>query len=378
MRIGIDARMLGPKQAGLGRYLEELIKHFKTLNWPENTELVFFLKKENFANFDLEIPGVKITKELAEIPWYSLKEQTHFPYILRKAKLDLVHFPHFNVPILYNGKFVVTIHDLIMYHFPREEASTLGPVKYWIKDRVHRLVLRHAIKKAHKIITPSIFTKNDLIKTLNAPEEKIIVTHLAAEKNLLSDMPTTNSATTIFQKQIIGRPYILYVGNAYPHKNLETLIEAWKIFNSEYSKNYDLILAGKKNYFYKKLILKYNTVHNLKFAGFVPDEELPKLYRGASAYVFPSLYEGFGLPPLEVMQYYVPVISSSASCLPEILQDAAYYFDATDPKNIAHAINKILTDKNLRLNLNAKAQELLPKYSWKKTATLTQSIYFEQ
>jgi len=179
------------------------------------------------------------------------------------------------------------------------------------------------------------------------------------------------------KKYNITKPYWLYVGVAYPHKNLETLLYAWEIFCNHYDNNYQLVLVGNKNYFYKRLekIIQEKNIQNVIVTGFIPDLELPTLYKNASLYVFPSLYEGFGLPPLEAMQYNLPIISSERTCLPEILGDAALYFDPTNPNNIAKTAKLVLQDKNTTQKLIKNGQKILQKYSWQTTATKTLSIY---
>lgn len=369
MRIGIDARLYGPKQGGLGRYIEQLIRHLEQTD--EHNEYVIFLRKDNWDEFKPTKPNFK--KALANIPWYSWQEQILLPFIVKMKKLDLIHFPHWNVPLIYNKPFIVTIHDLIMYHYPRQEASTHGPLVYWFKDKVHHLVLRQAVKKAKQIIVPTEFTKQDIHQSLNVPLNKISVTHLApyTTKN------QSTKADNILQKYNITKPFVLYVGVAYPHKNLHRLVQAWKIFTEKYGDNYQLVLVGKKNYFYNQLLDsdKAKQLNNLVYIDYLDDQLLAELYASASLYIFPSLYEGFGLPPLEAMTYGVPVASANTTCLPEILRDAAIYFDPENIEEMIRAIHLGLHDQNLRQRLKKAAQHILTKYSWEKTAQQTLRIY---
>lgn len=368
MRIGIDARMYGPKQGGLGRYIEQLILHLEKID--TQNEYTIFLRKENWGDYQPNNP--KFSKVLADIHWYSWAEQLVLSTIINKEKIDLMHFPHWNIPLFYNKNFVVTIHDLLLLHFPTRQASTLGPISYFLKNKAYKIILNHAVKKANKIITISNFTKQDIIKTFGVDNQKIITAHLAPQ-------PTQDYAApfSLHDKYCIHKPYWLYVGVAYPHKNLERLIDGWKIFYDQHSPDYQLVLVGKKNYFYKKLTdyIEKKQARDVILTGFVPDLELPELYRNASLYVFPSLYEGFGLPPLEAMQYDLPVISSRETCLPEILQDAAEYFNPKDPQAIASSANLILTNPTVRTNLIENGRKLLQKYSWKTTASATLQIY---
>jgi len=365
MRIGIDARLLGTRQGGLGRYLEQLLTHLeKILATEPNFELVIFLRQENFN--DYHPTNIRIKKVLANIKWYTWREQFFLSKIIKKEKIDLMHFPHWNIPLFYHNPFVVTIHDLLLLHYHTRTASTLGPITYFIKNLAYKIVLRHAIKKSKQIITPSEFTKNDIAKIFNIPKEKITVTHLAPTK-LYSD--TSNKK--------MAKPYVLYVGVAYPHKNLPLLIDAWKIFCDKYGNDFQLVLAGKINYFYQQLInkTKKEKITNIIFTNYVSDKELAELYQHASLYIFPSLYEGFGLPGLEAMQYNVPVLSSEYGSLPEVFGKAALYNNFKFPLNVAEIIHQALTDQNLRAQLIGEGQKVIHSYSWDTTAQLTWEIY---
>lgn len=363
MKIVIDARMYGARQGGLGRYIEQLILNLEKID--KENQYIILLRLENYPLYQPKNPNFQ--KIMVDIPWYGWKEQFFLPKIIKKLKADLVHFPHWNVPLFFNGNFVVTIHDLLLLHYPSRRASTLSPLLYWMKNQIFLLVLKHAVKTARQIITVSEFSKKDLMETLKIKSEKIIVTLLSPfENHAFTD-------TDLTKKYNITKPYWLYVGVAYPHKNLEALLSAWEIFYKQYSCNYQLVLAGNKNYFYERLekIIKEKNIKNVILTDFVPDTELPNLYKKAALYVFPSLYEGFGLPPLEAMQYNLPVISSERTCLPEILGDAALYFDPTSPDEIAQTAHLVLSDKNTSEKLQKNGQKILQKYSWKTVAEKT-------
>ncbi len=379
MKIGIDARMYGPEHSGLGRYIEQLVEQLKILD--DTNEYVIFLKREQYDTFRL--PNKKWKKVLADIHWYTVGEQVKFPFLIQKEDVDVMHFPHWNVPLLYRGQFVLTIHDLIMFHFPRPEATTHGPFMYAFKDFVHRFVVRMAAKRATHIITTSEFTKHDIAETLNVDVKKISVTYQAPLK--ISECRMQN-AELFLQKHNIQKPYVLYVGNAYPHKNLERLIEAWNIFSEEHT-TYQLVLAGKNSLFYERLKniaaekqsvsteVMPDKFHNVVFTGYVSDEELNVLYTNAHLFVFPSLYEGFGLPPLEAMTHGVPVVSSSASCMPEVLGSAAMYFDPEDVQDIARVVEAGVQNADMRYDMKQKATGELQRYSWKNLAKKTLQIY---
>jgi glycosyltransferase involved in cell wall biosynthesis len=222
MKIGIDARFYGPIGKGLGRYTQKLIENLEKFD-NENSYFIF-LKKENFDEYVPKKPNFK--KVLADFRWYTFSEQIKFPILIRKYNLDLMHFPHFNVPILYSGKFIVTIHDLILLHFPTIRSSTLSPFVFKIKFLAYRIVIRLAISRSEKIIAVSNFTKNDILKNYSdINSEKIEVTYEACEDFC---MLSPNKDEEIISKYGIRKPYIMYVGNAYPHKNLEKLILVFK------------------------------------------------------------------------------------------------------------------------------------------------------
>lgn len=371
MRIGIDARLYGPKHRGIGRYIQKLIENLEKID--SVNDYIVFLGRDNLEEYE---PTAKnFIKKTAPFRWYSLREQVLMPLLLKKENLDLVHFPHFNVPLLFRGKFIVTIHDLIIYHFPNQRATTLPKWIYKIKILGSRLVLKNALERALKIITPSNYTKQDIILNFTIPEKKIIVTYLSAT-DYLGQTPRVGGS------QNLPVPYLLYVGAAYPHKNLERLIAAFKRLVLKYNLDLNLVLVGRKDFFYQRLENWINSLTELSkirdriiFWGEVPDSKLPELYKNASVFVYPSLYEGFGLPPLEAMNYRAPVAAALSSSLPEVLGQSCLYFDPKDPEEIARTINKIIKDEFLRESLIEKGFEQVKRYSWENCAKETLMVY---
>lgn len=363
MKIGIDCRMMS-SNFGIGRYVQQLVKYL--LEIDQENQYVLFVNSANYDECEIA-NNTNIKKVIADIPWYSWQEQTKFKKIIDQEKVDLMHFPHWNIPLLYNKPFVVTIHDLIMYHYARPEATTRGRIMFWIKDKVHRIVVKRAVKKAKKIIVTSEFTKQDVRNTLKAPFEKMSVTYQAPFELKIEDLR--------FKNEVIDKPYVMCVGSAYPHKNLEGLLKAWQIFKEKYNTDYKLILVGRSSYFYNNLKSKILNLKSVVHLDNVSDDELINLYQNASLYVFPSLYEGFGLPPLEAMQNGAVVASSNRSCLPEVLGEAAIYFDPENYEQMAEVIYNGLTNENTRFELKNSAQNLLKTYSWSKLAKETLNIY---
>lgn len=367
-RIGIDARFYGPLGKGLGRYTEEVVDNIIKLD--QDNEYVIFLRRENFNDFKCE--GIRVKKTLADISWYSLAEQLILPFYIWRERLDLMHFPHFNVPLFCPVKFVVTIHDLILIKFPTERATTLGPLVYRIKNLAYKIVIWLAVKRAKKILAVSEFTKNDIIRQFKVKPEKIAVTYEGVAELQMKPHPNPLLSK---ERGLITQPYLLYVGNAYPHKNLEGLIRVFAKIN-ENIPNLKLVLVGKEDYFYNRL-KQYakNFSANVIFPGYVPDKELARLYQNALIYVFPSFYEGFGLSPLEAMARGLVVVSSNKTCLPEILGSAGLYFNPVDETDMKHKIEQALADKELRTKLISRGYLQAKKYSWLDCAEKTLEVY---
>ncbi len=367
MKIGIDARMI--KATGIGRYTFNLVENLAKLD--QENEYFIMLKKSEFESF--KMPGSNFKKVLADFHWYGLVEQIKFPKLLDSLNLDLMHFPHFNVPILYKGKFIVTIHDLTLHRHKTNRASTKSFLTYNLKHLVYKMIIKNAVKKSFKIITPSKFTKEEIANNFKIPKEKIVVTYEGGPSSKLSIIPEDDK---ILEKFNLKQPFLLYVGNAYPHKNLENLVYSLKFLSG----NISLALVGKIDEFserIKKIVQNLNFKERVVFTDFVVDRQLYYLYKKAALYVFPSFSEGFGLPPLEAMSQGVPVASSNYSCLPEILGDSALYFDPKSPKDIAEKINMILTNERLKKSFMEKGLEQIKKYSWEKMAKETLNVYKE-
>lgn len=363
MKIGIDARMLGER--GIGRYIEQLIKSLEKI---DNENQYYIILTNN--NFDKYTPkNTNFHKIKANFRWYSIKEQLFFPLFLNKFNFDLVHFTHFNVPILYKNPYVVTIHDLIILKFPTIRATTLSPIKYKIKKFFSKLVIKNAIKKSKSVIAVSEFTKNDIVSYFNLKYEfkdKINITYEGVTK---LNINIENENIEDVEKL---KPYIIYVGSAYPHKNLEKLCEAFKDIS-----NLNLVLVGKKDFFYNRLEKDFKDLINKKIflTGYLNDKDLSIYFKNALFYIFPSFYEGFGLAPLEAMQYGLPILSSNLSCLPEILKDSAEYFNPNSVEDIKIAINKLKDNPQRLEELKNIGLLFYRRYSWLDLANKTLEIY---
>jgi len=381
MTIGIDARFYGPVGKGLGRYTQGLADNIIKVDLAN--KYVIFLGKENYSAFQSNSPRVK--KVMVNIGWYGFKEQLLFPFYIWRERLDLMHFPHFNVPLACPVKIAGTIHYLILFKYPTLRATTLNWLFYKIKNLVYKLVILSAVKRAQKIIAVSEFTKDDIVNQFKIPSDKVVVTYQGVAESLIGKQKNQNSADNkkFLLSNKITDPYLLYVGNVYPHKNLEGLINVFQKVVLKH-KELQLVLVGKEDYFYNRL-KKYakklnlwqenNIDSKIVFSGFAPDDKLNILYKQALFYVFPSFYEGFGLPPLEAMANGCPVASSNRTCLPEILGQSACYFDPADQNDMYDQIGQLISNNNLREQLVSKGYEQIKKYSWQTFVQKTLTVY---
>jgi len=374
-RVGIDARFYGPIGKGLGRYTQEIVDNLIKLDTLN--EYIIFLYKDNYDEFECD--GERVKKIKVNIRWYTLAEQLIYPFIIWRARLDLMFFPHFNMPAFTPRKYIITIHDLILTKFPTVRATTLAPWLYKIKNLAYKIIIKLAVRRAKKIITVSNFTKNDLVDYFKLDKKKIVVTYEGVanlNKNRDDLFTETQEDQKVLSKYNITKPYLLYVGNAYPHKNLESLVEVLPEIRKKHS-DLSLVMVGKEDYFYARLKENILEKTNIIFTDFVTDEDLEILFKNALVYVFPSKYEGFGLPPLEAMAKGCPVVSSNASCLPEILGEAAEYFDPENREEMKNSINKVIVDKKLRGDLIEKGYKQAKKYNWWECANETYVVIRE-
>lgn len=355
-KIVIDMRMFGPSDAGLGRYNQQLLAELVKLDL-ENHYYILFSKKQ-----EIELPD-NFKQVVVPYRWYTLAEQISLPRFIDKLQPDIVHFTHFNVPIFYRGKFVVTIHDLVMNHFSDRSTTTRSKLFFWIKRFGYKAVIKHAVKKAEKIITISEFVKDDILSAYKIAEDKIEVIYEGVSK--LPDIGRQDK-----------QDYILYVGNAYPHKNLTFLIKSFEKFCLK-NQHTDLLLVGHDSYFYQRLkeVVPDSIKSRVIFKHGVGDDKLVQYYAQAKAFVFPSLYEGFGLPGLEALQFSLPVAAARAGSLPEILGEGAVYFDPKNVEQCSATLQSVIGDEKIINELTTVGKKVLAKYSWTNTARQTLRIF---
>ena len=374
MKIVIDCRMYGLEHAGIGRYVENLVRELskrQRQSRGKGFELVLFFRRKDKKRLTIE-PFDHLTIIEADYPHYSLREQIFLPWILYRAKCDLVHFPHFNVPIFYPGKYVVTIHDLIKHASRGRETTTKAPLLYWLKYLGYRVVFWNAVKRAKKILVPSEWVKNELIKQYHLEPAKVVVTYEGVDEKLRIANCELRIKNAILEKYKIKKPFVVYTGSLYPHKNIERLIKATK------SLNLSLVIVCSRNVFWERIRKRVEELGAEKFVnlvGFVPDEELVKIYQEAVALVQPSLMEGFDLTVVEAMTAGLPVIVSDIPVHREICGQAALYFDPKSIDDISSKLELVSRDLNLRNKLRDFGFNQAKKYDWKKTVRQTLKVY---
>lgn len=378
MKIGIDARMFSDSFTGIGRYNFELTKRFfvsHIANCQLPIEWVMFMNEPEYSKF--HFPS-HVRKVLVNASHYSFAEQWKFWRILEKEKCDLIHFTHFNAPLLYKGKFITTIHDTTISFYPGKKMNS------WWRKLAYNRVIHHAIDGAEKIITVSDNTNQDVLKLFQTPKKKIVTIWNGIGEEF-TDFPEIEKES-IRQKFNLGKEFLLYTGNWREHKNLPRLIEAFglilkdsqKLSGPKHLKDLKLVITGKKDHYYPEVeqtVKKLCLEESVKFIGLVTKSDLVRLYAAATVFVFPSLYEGFGLPPLESMQAGTPVVASKISSIPEICGEAVEYFDPHDVSDMSHAIIRVLTQEKLRETLVQKGFERVQHFSWDRAAEETLKVY---
>lgn len=364
--IALDLRFYRSGTGGIGRYSRNLLAELLKLD-PE-TNYTAIITPADEAEFTLTAPN--LTKQVVDIPHFSVSEQRQLPAILNQGNFDLVHFANFNHPILYRGKFVVTIHDIIMHLFPGsfQRGSLL-----------HRLAYNKVFndcKRAERIIVPSQSTRDDLVDKLKFPPQKIVITLEGSEAGFA---PQPAEKVGELKKRLhLPERYLLFVSRWERYKGLPVLLEAHQKL-AEKMPDLGLVICGKpdgQNPDVAELVASAKK-NNPKVItpGFVSDEDLITLYAGAAAYVHPSWYEGFGIMILEAFAAGAPVITSNVSSLPEVVGDAGLLVDPHSTSELMAAITRILTEPTLAAELKQKGLERVKQYSWTKMAEQTLAVY---
>ncbi len=388
MKILIDCRFWGEKHTGLGRYTKNLVESL--LVNDKNNQYLLLLSDDDIAWFKNKKLKQNVSFIACNYPHYSLREQLLLPFLLNKLKPDIVHFPHFNVPVLWWGRFVVTIHDLIKHYSRGMETTTRHPWIYLIKYWGYKLVIKMAVERAEKIIVPSNYVKKQITSVYPKVAKKIQVIYEGIDEKFKNSKPIRQLAdqnskiiNVVLSKYNIKQPFIIYVGNAYPHKNLRRLILAVKMFNLSSERdnklNINLVISCARDIFWQRLkkeVYELKAEHFITLSGFITDNDMVAIYSQAQAFISASTMEGFGLPALEAMSIGCPVICSDIPVFREIYGNVITYFNPYDTDDIREKIGQILTlSKAKREKLKQEYKKQIKQYSWDRTAEETVKIY---
>jgi glycosyltransferase involved in cell wall biosynthesis len=355
-RIVIDARIAG---SSTGVYAENLLNHLQAID--TKNEYVVLLRKEGSWT-----PTAKNFRTVvAPFKDYTFSEQFGFAKLLYSLKPDLVHFIMPQQPLLYIGKRVTTVHDLTLVRY---ENIDMNPIVYKIRKGIFTLLLRNVVRRSKAVLTGTEYVRKDVLAfTSMRYSDKVITTLEAGD-------PLAGKSEEI--KELKGKKFIFFVGNAFPYKNLRRIVEGYMSVKTTHPE-LELVFAGKKDYFYEQIeeFVNQNGVKDVHILGFISEGAKRWLFQNAEAYVVASLSEGFHIPGLEAMYEGCPVISSSATCLPEVYADAARYFDPASTRELAEAITDILEKPKLRKDLVTRGHERVKQFSWARMAQETKDVY---
>lgn len=366
MNFALDARGINwYKGTGIGTYTDNLLKYMLINN--ENDSLHIFWSGDNYKQYKNENSHIIMTSK----KYHKFFEQNYFPSYIRNNDISVLHVPQNGIGLSDNipCKKVVTVHDLIPYIIP--ETVGRGYLLKFLK------FMPDIIAMSDAIITVSTESKNTILKFFPIDEKKIYVIPLAADSKYLP-LNKNTCKNVVKTKFNISKPFILYLGGFSPRKNVKSLIYAFKKSISNLDKEYDLVLAGSDRnecQEIKSLINDLNISDNIKFTGFLEEELLPIFYNSCDLFVYPSLYEGFGLPPLEAMCCGAPVLSSNLSSIPEVVGTGGILVNPTDVNELSDNIIKILNNIELQDELKSNALNRAKKFSWSITAKKTLDVY---
>ena len=364
MRVAIDARKV--HDFGIGTYTRNLLRHLARMD--RETEYVLLCQAMDLGLAAQLGPNFRAVLEPS--PNYSIREQIHVPWVLRRERPDVFHAPHYVLPPAVPCRSVVTIHDCIHLMFPQylpnRAAYVYARASMWM-----------AARRSDLILTVSEASKRDILRFFNVPPEKIVVVYNAIDERFRAT-PSEEDVARVRERYQLDHGFVLYVGNIKPHKNLVRLIEAFDALRKGGFEHLKLLIIGDE---ISKLPALRRAVHehklhkHVRFLGYLPDETLAVLYRLAAVFVFPSLYEGFGLPPLEAMASGTPVVTSNVSSLPEVAGGAAVLVDPYDVRSIVDGITRVLTDPVLAAELRARGIERAREFSWERSVARTRELY---
>ncbi len=362
MKIGIETNILSIDKAGAGVYTKELTSRLKTID-KENSYhfLKFGAGNRNRGIFS------KLNGLACDIFWM----QFILSRELKKHKLDLLHCPAFKAPLKSPVPLVVTFYDIHILKHPHD-------YNLWLSSYLNFMLPKIA-KTADKIITISEFSRRDIVNTLSIPEEKVTVTYCGVNDTF---RVTTDNAlkNNILKKYKLNKKFILYVGALQPRKNIPALLKAYSELKKNHGFDYDLVLVGSTGWRNKRiftLIEKLGLNNDVRFLGHVPEADLPVIYSLAEFFVYPTFFEGFGMPVLEAMSCGCPVITSDTSSLPEVVGDAGIMVDPGNTQELKNAMLRLSRDHSLKNELKEKGIRRAKMFSWDKCARETLGVYKE-
>jgi glycosyltransferase involved in cell wall biosynthesis len=366
VRIGIDVRKL--HDFGIGTYIRNLLRHLARLD--HESEFILLSRPEDAAALGALGDNFRPVAETAGN--YSVSEQVRIPLALRREAVTLFHAPHYVLPALVACRSVVTIHDCIHLMFPQYLPNRLA-LQY------ARTSIALAARRSTRILTVSESSKRDIMRFFDTPADKIDVIYNAYDERFAVE-PREEDVVRVRERYQLHDEFVLYAGNVKPHKNLERLIDAFQLVRRRGLDHLKLVMIGDEISKYASLrraVHRHQLHKYVRFLGYLPEETLAVLYRLAGVFVFPSLYEGFGLPPLEAMASGTPVVMSNVSSLPEVAGDAAMLVDPYEPDAIADGIYRVLTDEQVRRDLRRKGLVRARQFSWETSVRRVREIYGE-
>ena len=366
MRIGIDVRKL--HDFGIGTYIRNLLRHLARMD--RETEFVLLCRPQDQQELSSAGENFRSVPETAAN--YSIAEQLTVPWALKREGVTLFHAPHYVLPPLVRCRTVVTIHDCIHLMFPQYLPNRLA-LAY------ARTSITAAARRANRVLTVSESSKRDILRFVDVPADKIDVIYNAYDERFGVE-PNEEDVVRVRERFQLHDEFVLYAGNVKPHKNLTRLIDAFNLVRQRGLDHLKLVMIGDEISKYTALrrAVHHHQLHKyVRFLGYLPEETLAVMYRLAGVFVFPSLYEGFGLPPLEAMASGTPVVTSNVSSLPEVAGNAALLVDPYDPAAIADGIYTVLTDESVRRDLRKKGLARASQFSWEASVRRVREIYQE-
>ncbi len=367
--IVIDARI---RRTSTGRPVDRLLEYLQTVDKINRYTILLSPGDE------WQPKSKRFTTVVSKYRQFSFNplQQITFARQLYKLKPDLVHFTMTGQqPLFYFGKQITFTHDMTMFKFVK--AGRLPKWLHWLRMKAYRLLVWQSHRKARKIQVPTQYVRDAVAKYHLFTNRKLVVTLEASEPPITAKSVFPEILKSEFGNQNSDLQFILYVGSSFPHKNLKRLVEAFGLLKPDHPE-LKLVLVGKREYHAKQLRRWAKSkpfFNDIIFTGFVTDAELKWFYENARAYIFPSLSEGFGLPGLEAMAHGCPVVSSRATCLPEVYEDAAHYFDPENIEDMTYKINEVLNKDALRQKLIQNSRKQIKKFSWERMAEQTLEIY---